>query len=443
MSALSPPRLVWGLLTLVVMIAVGRVADLAYRALGGPPVSPSGLAVGAWSDDQRASARRSAVSAVASFATGTTLGEQLVATESTPSELRAIVDGAFLERVAKAKGAAASSLYVRYHQIQSSIDALRPRGPAEALGAELASSLRTLGGAVLGLAPLVALDAALDGLLRAPAALVRFAPWFALLAGVPMLALVSVLGGGLCRMTAWDAGRSVKLPLVDAAMFVRRAMVRLALVPIFPVGVVGVSLVLMATVGALMRVPVLDLVGGLLYGAVLVLSFLIAVGGVCFVVTWPLAIASVAAGDGDSVDAVVRSNAYLLRKPGMAVLALASAIVAVALGLAIAGGAALLTLNLAETAVGFWGGSGAALAAGDAGLLTPAFGAPPLGSGTARAAGAFVDLWELITVLLVGGAAVSLIADAATRAYLVLRCACDGQDPSDIDGVPLGRAKID
>ena len=423
----------------VVLVAAGRLADVAYLAMGGLPVSPSGLASGAWTIDQRNKAQQAVVRSVAAFSMGTSAGQGPIAADRDPSELRTIVDAAYLEFAEKAKGAASTSVDARYRQTRLAVDLLRPRGPAEACGVELVSALRQLGNAVFGLSPSLALDAAFDGFLRTPAALIRFAPWFSVLAGLPLLAIVSVLGGGLARMSVWETGRNVKLSIADAARFVRKAWIGLVLVPAIPALVAIVGLFFIAVVGALLRVPILDLVGGMLYGLVLLLTILMVIGGTCFVVGWPLAIASVSAGDGDAIDAIVRSNAYLIRRPGTSLVAFASVITAVALGLALAGGTASLALSVAESAVGFWGGGGAARAAGDAGLLVPAMGTPPLSSATARAAAGFIDLWELIAILFVGGAALTA---AASRAYLVLRLACDGQDPSALDGVSLGRQRV-
>lgn len=442
-ASLAPPRLAWGALVVIVAVAAGRMLDIAYLAMGGRPVSPSGLAVGGWSDEQRKNAHRSAASAVAAFTLGTAAAQESIGVESEPSAMRAALDSAFIERSEKASSGPPASLESRYRQIRASIDGLRPRGPSEALGEEVAAALRRIGAACVALAPLAVLDAAIDGFWRAPSAFVRFAPWYALIAGVPLAAIVSVLAGGLARMTVWEAGRGVKLGVADAAMFVRAAALRLALVPVLPAALVALGLLVMAAIGALLRVPVLDLAGGVLYGLVVLVSFVLVVTSIGFVVGWPLALASVAAGDGDAVDSLVRATSYVLRRPGYLVAMAASAILAVAIGMAVAGGVAALSLGLAETATGFWGGTVAAQAAGDAGLLGPAVGTPPIDGRTARAAGAFIDLWELIVVLLVAGAAASVVVDAATRAYLMLRRACDGQDLSALDGVPLGRPKVD
>jgi hypothetical protein len=446
-AALLPPRLVWGAMVFLVLVVAGRAADALYLAFGNRPISPSGLAVGAWTAEQERIARRSAGSAAVTFAQGSSLTREgpLNLAEADASEMRRVLDAAYFERLAALEAGNPTmregdrvGFESRYRQARAAVDGLHARGPFEALGADLAMGLRRMGAAALALSPFGVLDAGIETFVRVPAALVRAAPWFAFLAGLPIAVLFSVLVGGLARMAVCDAGRGVRPTIADAAAFVRRALLRFAGVPVYPIALVALSVLLMAGLGVLLRVPALDMIAGLLYGAALLLSFLVVIVGGAFAFGWPLAIASVATGDSDSVDALVRSTSYLLRRPGIAIVTIAVAMAAIAIGIGLVGFLTWLATSLAEAAIGWGAGKDtAAVALGDVGVLGPNAAMPPIAGRTARVAGGFIDLWELILRCLVGGAAVSLIIDAGARAYLALRFRCDGQDPSAVRDVEI------
>lgn len=445
-AALLPPRLVWGALVFIVLVVAGRAADALYLAFGNRPISPSGLLVGVWTPEQERLARRSAGSSVVTFAQGTSLtqGNTLNLSEAGAGEMRRVLDEAYFERLAVLDAGESTregdrvGFESRYRQARAAVDAMRARGPFEALGTDLANGLRRMGMAALSLSPFGVLDAGIETFVRVPAALVRTAPWYAFLAGLPLAILFSTLVGGLSRMAVCDAGRGVRPTMADAAAFVRRSLLRFAGVPVFPIGLTALAVLLMGGIGVLLRVPALDILAGLLYGAALLLSFLIVIVGGAFAFGWPLAVASVATGDSDSVDALVRSTSYLLRRPGIAVLTIAVGIVAIAVGLGLVGFVTWLATSLAEAAIGWGAGTSAAAGAlGDVGVLGPSAALPPIAGRTARIAGGFIDLWELLLRCLVGGAAVSLIVDAGSRAYLALRFRCDGQDPSTVRDVEI------
>ncbi len=444
MKALAPQRLVLAFFLVFTLGAVGKLGDWAHLRLGGGAVGPGGLVAGGWSTDQQASALKGVARNATSFAAGTGFANQPLADQS-PSQLAAFADAVYLEKRAAIDARetpdarAIGFLDTRHRELRIAIEGARPRGPFEALAAEEAMALRHLVAAVVAIAPAAALESILDAVIRVPAGAIAIAPWTVLLVGLPLAVIASIVGGGLCRMTLLEAGQGQRLTAFEGAGFARRAVARLALVPVLPAVTLLALLGVIVVLGGLLRVPGLDLVGGFLYGVTLLLAFLVVTGGGAAILGFPLAVASVAAGDADAIDANVRSTAYLFRRPMRWFLAHLTGALSIALGLLVVGLVAMGALGLASWGVGVLGGTTALNAAGAGGIAAPAAPQLPVAGMTGRVAATFIDLWDGIFLGLVAAYVASACAEVAGRAYLVLRYDCDGQDPSTIDAIPLGR----
>lgn len=442
-AGLTPARLVWGLFLVLALGAFGGLVDAAHRAAGGAEVGPGGLAAGAWAADRRQLAERTAARSASAFLSGTSLAADAT-TERPPSEWASLVDRAYLERRAERVGDAQAleDLARRHRETHAAIDGARVRGPLEAfLADELAAVRRVVAGAI-ALSPAAALDAATDALVRTPLALVGVAPWTVLFGGVPLLVLTSILGGALARMSAAEATRGRRPTARETAAWIRLEWPRLALVPILPFGLFGALMLVPVAVGVLLRVPALDLVGGVLYGVALVAAALVAVLATTTAICLPMSVAAVAAGDGSADEAIVRANSYLLRAPGRTLGTLAVGLLAATLATLVVGAAVGATFAIAAWGAGLLGAS-AADAIGASGQLAAFLpGAQPTSlpvpGMTARAAALMVDLWDGLLVALVAAFAANAIVDVCTRTYLCLRHRCDGQDVSTFDGEPLG-----
>jgi hypothetical protein len=295
-------------------------------------------------------------------------------------------------------------------------------GPCAALAAGEATAIRSLVESILGLEPRLALDALGDALVRAPAASFAAAPWTMALVTLAWLVLAGVVGGALSWATALEAGRSIRVGAREALAAVRPRWKSLALAPILPLLGAAICLAPVAILGLGLRVPILDLLAAALYPVALFLAFLagflLLVGAFCL----PMMPASVACGDADAADAFVRNAAYLLRAPFLWLGSVAVALVALAIGLAVAATFASLTLGLASLVSGWAEG-----------------GTSP--DGRSSAVAAILQLWEGLVRAILAGWLVSFVFDASARIYLTLRFRCDGQDPSTLDGVTLSAGR--
>lgn len=442
-TALAPARLLVGLLCVLVLTLLGWGLDRAYLASGGRSAPPEGAPLRA--ENPLLDAERIARRTASTFVAGTSVVAQV--NGDTPlSTLRALVDVAGVEKLAAAGDAERmrSTYLLEWDRTTAALERARPRGPAEYLASGWSSATRRLVAGLVGWSPVEMGGALMDGIVRAPADTIALAPWWGgswILIGLVVLATV---GGALGRMSAVEAARGEKITAAAALTWLRGSFFRCAGVPLAPMAIAALLAIVVLLVGGLLRLPGLDLIAGLLYAVVLLATTLALVTGVAALIGLPLAIAAVASGDADAMDATVRSTAYIFRAPFRTLGLAGVGIAAVGFGVLVVGACVATALAASSWGVGVLGGSGAATAAGGPSIFSE--GGRALGEAsarlsgiTARPAAAFIDLWEAGFAMLVIGYAVSAIIETGTRIYLVLRLVCDGEDPSSLDGHSLGR----
>jgi hypothetical protein len=449
--ALAPVRLLLATAAIVVISFAGWVFDAAYLGLGGLAAPPPGVASRSAAPNEQPTieAERVARRTASTFVAGTTVSPSL--TPETPfSQLAALVDQAGREKLASAGDAerARSSYLADWDRAQAAIERARPRGPAEHLAEGIGGGVRRAVAGAVGTSPSELIGGAGDVVVGSASTVLRHTPVAGLLWILLLLSLGAALSAPLARLSAVELARAEKLGLGDALGWLGRHAWRAACVPLAPVAIAGGLLLISLLVGFLLRIPGLDLVGAALYGVSLAAATLAVILLSTMVLGLPLAVAAFAAGDGDSLDATVRSTAYLFRAPARALALGLCAIAAVTVALLVVGVAVAAVLALAATLASVAGGSAGAAAAADApSLLRDAgrgFGeaSARLAGLTNRPAGAIVDLWEAAYASLVLGFALSALAEVGTRVYVALRFVCDGEDASSLDGQPLGRAAL-
>lgn len=296
-------------------------------------------------------------------------------------------------------------------------------GPCAALAAGESMALRSLVEGILGLEPRQSIDALGDAVLRAPAAAFASAPWTMSLVALAWLAVAGVIGGALSRATALEAGRAVRIGARDAIGAALGRWRSLALAPMLPPVAAGLLLAPVAVLGLGLRIPVIDLLAAALYAAALFLGFLAAFLLILGALALPMMPAAIACGDADAADAFVRNAAYLVRAPFLWLGSVAVALVALAVGLAVASTFAAATIGLTSLVAGW-----------SAGGLTVDDGRPD-------SVVTILGVWEGLVRALLAGWIASFVFDAATRVYLTLRFRCDGQDPSTLDGIALSAGR--
>ncbi len=442
-TALAPARLFVGLLCVLAFALLGWGLDRAYLAAGGRSAPPDGAPLRA--ENPLLDAERIARRTASTFVAGTTVAPQ-VNGETPLSTLRTLVDVAGVEKLAAAGDAERmrSTYLLEWDRTTAALERARPRGPAEYLASGWSSATRRLVAGLVGWSPVEMGGALMDGMVRAPADSLALSPWWGglwLVVGVVMLATI---GGALGRMSAMEAARGEKITASVALAWLRRSVLRCACVPLAPMAIAALLFLVVLLFGGLLRLPGLDLLAGLLYVVVLLSTTLALVMGAAALLGLPMAIAAVASGDADAMDATVRATAYIFRAPFRTLGLAAVGVASVGFGVLVVGACVATALAASSWGVGVLGGAGAATAAGGPSIFSE--GGRALGEAsarlsgvTARPAAAFIDLWEAGFAMLVVGYALSAISETGTRIYLVLRLVCDGEDPSSIDGHSLGR----
>lgn len=268
------------------------------------------------------------------------------------------------------------------------------------------------------------------------------------LLGIPIVLVIAVLGGAICRSVAVEFAQEIVHP---AGFFLRFAAARwitfigaLAL----PWLVVGAIALVLAVGGWIFYggVPVLDLIGALLYGIDLLLAIVAALLIAVAAVATPMLLPAAACEGSDAIDAAQRAVAYTIARP----LRLAwYLLVAGAIGLLAIGAAYLLAEGgdrFARATLAAWAGpSGTAALTGEfpPAASLDAEGLPRELRGTSAAAARIIGLWSAALGALVLAYAVSYTLAAGTLVYLFIRQVCDGQHyselwtPGVIDVAPL------
>jgi hypothetical protein len=262
--------------------------------------------------------------------------------------------------------------------------------------------------------------------------------WFISVYGLILLLVMSVGGGSIARMQAAGHARGDRLSINSAVQFSTqrwRASLLALTSPGMLVACVSVGLVLFGLF--LFNVPVLNLIGSILYGVALVFGFLIAIVAIGYAICWPLLIPAVAVENCEGGESVQRSFAYMFARPLHLLGYLAVLVVGLVLGFIVVRLLATMTLDFTANLVDAWSFNESL---GNAGAIQtdviPVVGLVWYES----AAGGLVTLWETVVHDFMIGWLFSGFFSASVMVYLLMRYACDRQDTHDIwwDGMIVG-----
>jgi hypothetical protein len=259
-------------------------------------------------------------------------------------------------------------------------------------------------------------------LARFPGTLIQDRPWATVLLAIPMIVALALFGGAIARAAAieftsarysdWPADLRVSL----------RSLGSSAGALIAPLALVGVIVLLTAVGGAMLGVPVLDLIGAILYALAMLFALLAVLILMLHVLALPMLVPALMIEGTDAFDAVQRCYAYILARPLHLLLHASLLLVLGAISVGLCATIASATDQLVQ-----WSAS---RFAADAGLevLT---GNGEL-SATQPAAHSIIEFYRSLTDLVVSGFAISYYFCAGTVLYLVARRICDGQDVNDL-----------
>lgn len=262
-------------------------------------------------------------------------------------------------------------------------------------------------------------------------------PVESLVLGLPIMLVWAVLGGAVCRSVAFEFSLGMILPWSRHLGFSLARWRTVLGVMLLPGVVIGLLAAVLAIGGVVLfnQVPVLELLGGVLYGLGLLLGVGAAVVVAAVLLGWPLLLPAAVCEGTDAIDSVGRVFAYVVARPLRLVWYLAVA------G-AVCGVAAVAALALLE--------GGTALTEAAAGSLAPAQGVaemrgafPPEAvfdeAGERREIGALaaasswvVGFWVSCVRLVGASYVLSLVLTAGTMTYLFMRQVCDGQHYAEL-----------
>lgn len=140
--------------------------------------------------------------------------------------------------------------------------------------------------------------------------------WFAVLWGLPVLAIWALFGGAVCRMAALNVARDERPAPRAALAFAGRKLLSFFAAPLMPIGLVLAPGIVLAVGGLLMSIPGIgEIAGGLLMGLPLAAGLLMAAVAIGGLAGAPLMWPTIAVEGQDGFDAISRGYSYVFAKP--------------------------------------------------------------------------------------------------------------------------------
>jgi hypothetical protein len=272
----------------------------------------------------------------------------------------------------------------------------------------------------LDLEPRLALRTLSEATFGQTVTLLTYRPLPALAALFVLIPILAVGSGAIARSVAVDSAVGLNLGVRESLSFGMSWWRTLIGALAVPLALVGVGVAALKIAGwLLLGIPYLNVVGAVFYWVFLGVGLAVNLLLIGFILGQSMLAPAVAVEGSDSIDAIQRVYAYLMGRPGRALLYLAIAVAQGLLAIGIAAwlvnGAALLTAEL----------SGSFLPLDRSRSLFE----PGLQDG---AAGWIIGFWQLMVALLLSGVMISWQATAGTLVYLLLRRVCDEQDVREV-----------
>jgi hypothetical protein len=290
-------------------------------------------------------------------------------------------------------------------------------------------------------APLSTADWLVGAFVDLPRALFLAHPLASTIGGLVLLLAWSLFGGAIARSTALEFARSRADPWLQSFAAGRRNAVATAVsvaAPLVAVWLIGFLLALGGLV--LLRLPVVTVLGGLLYGLFLAAGILAVLLMAGYALGHWMLLPAVACEQTDSIDAMQRAFGYTLGRPLRLVvyLAILAAQGWIMTWLVFAGVGAIVTFT-GRCAAAWAGQRGGAMVDGaTAGPLaaiseTGPVILPPGDLPVSFDVSAwFVQTWSLIPVTLGFAFVLSFVFCGSTLLYLAMRRVIDAQDMNEI-----------
>lgn len=440
-SAMQPARLPLALLCVLLLAALTPVVDLA----AGKGYGARGFAGGAMTESERELAYQRARSAASRIATvevqsleqdGRDAGEDLapprrLSLGELEGAVRTALSARLAERAESEAGLDATEarrLRQRAADVIKTIRDASPRGVATVFLESERSAVRQTVTGLFRLDPEMFLAGILGAVFSVPAAAVREAPVVFPLALLVLACAVTVLAGASCRMAAVHAGRDARLTMLEGSGFARARVLNLVSLPVLPTILFAALALVVVVFALLLRVPVLNVLSGVLFVVPLVVALLGAILALVVILGYPLMPAAIAVEDCDAGDAITRAAALVLSRPLLWIVALSTAIAALSVGGFVVQGVLLVASGAVDAILVALGGAvGDAIASGDESQVRALVGPD-------RLVGATLWFWTGLLDAMLAAYLFTLACDLSTRCYLLVRERIDGESPSTIAG---------
>ncbi len=259
-----------------------------------------------------------------------------------------------------------------------------------------------------------------------PSLLWRNNPGFLLLYLAYAFALVALFGGAISRLAAVHACRELRQSPTGALRFAGARYLWFLLAPLLPLVTAGLGAVVLMLAGLLFfNLPGLDILGGVLFGLLLLLGLVLSLALLGFAVGVHLLYPAISIDGSDAFDAISRAYNYVLGRLGRFVLYAVVSILYFALTYLVV----MLVIHAALWVTDLFVGLGSFVEATHVGdrydaVLEVAAGRGDE-AGTAGVAGWLVGFWRTALLLMLPAYAVSFYYSASTWVYLLLRRSAD------------------
>ena len=243
----------------------------------------------------------------------------------------------------------------------------------------------------------------------------------------------ALFGGAITRIAAVQITRESPVGLLQAVRFVAARYTSYLGAIVLPLAAIAVIVFLCAIGGSIARIPVLNVLMGILWVLALVAGMVLSLGLIGLVLGWPLMYPAISAEATESFDALSRSFSYVLGRPWQYLFYAALATLYGAVVMVLVTTVAYGAVHMSQYAVSALGGETTFRAyyerTPEAGGWRDAFGPKvdpetgliPDASGADGLTAALVGFWTHLLFLGVVGFAYSFFWSETTIMYLLLR----------------------
>ncbi|MEX0877038.1 MAG: hypothetical protein WD114_06225 [Phycisphaerales bacterium] len=247
-------------------------------------------------------------------------------------------------------------------------------------------------------------------------------PLIAVVVGIPLIAILAIAGGAISRSAAIEFAHGRFASREDTLGFTLRRARQFVGAVIGPVIFCALLFLLIAVGGLLLSVPVLDLLGSILYLFGLALGILATVVLMLHVLALPLIVPALAVEGTDGFDAIQRSYAYVIGRPLRYLLYALILLLLGTIAAAVFAMVARISIDMTDAAALMFTNDAAERALSGEGEM----------GATKAYAYRIVEIWRTIVELIAAGYIISIFFTSSTLLYLVIRRVCDGQDINEV-----------